>query len=41
LQALPRNATPITEYENRDQAFTEVAEGIRRLIDQTAAQTIS
>lgn len=33
LQALPRNATPITEYENRDEAFTEVALGIEKLVD--------
>ena len=33
LQALPRNAVPITEYPNRDVAFTEVANGIERLVD--------
>ncbi|MEO6187506.1 MAG: toll/interleukin-1 receptor domain-containing protein [Ginsengibacter sp.] len=33
LQALPRNATPITEYENRDEGFTEVAIGIEKLVD--------
>lgn len=33
LQALPRNAQPITEFENRDAAFTEVANGIERLVD--------
>ncbi len=33
LQALPRNAQPITEYANRDVAFTEVANGIERLVD--------
>ena len=37
LQALPHNATPITEYENRDQAFTEVATGIERLVDHILA----
>src|SRR5438045_790023 len=25
LQALPRNAKPVTEYPNRDDAFTEIA----------------
>ena len=37
LQALPRNATPISEYENRDLAFTEVATGIERLVDHILA----
>jgi len=27
LQALPRNATAVTEYPNRDDAFTEIAKG--------------
>ncbi len=31
LQALPRDATPITSWENRDEAFLDVARGIRRL----------
>ncbi|MFD1161708.1 toll/interleukin-1 receptor domain-containing protein [Hwangdonia seohaensis] len=33
LQALPRNAKPISEYADRDAAFTEVATGIERLVD--------
>ncbi len=33
LQALPRNATPITQYPNKDDAFTEVAQGIEALVD--------
>jgi TIR domain len=33
LQALPRNGRPVTEYANRDDAFTEVSAGIRRLVD--------
>ena len=33
LQALPRNAQPITEFEDRDAAFTEIATGIERLVD--------
>lgn len=33
LQALPRNATPVTEYANRDEAFTEIAIGIEKLVD--------
>ena len=33
LQALPRNAKPVTEYTNRDEAFTEIAQGIESLVD--------
>ena len=33
LQALPRNAKPVTEYANRDAAFTEIAIGVERLVD--------
>ena len=33
LQALPRNAKPVTEYLNRDEAFTEIAIGIESLVD--------
>ena len=33
LQALPRNAKPVTEYANRDEAFTEIAHGIESLVD--------
>jgi hypothetical protein len=37
LQALPRNATPVTEYPNRDDAFTEIAIGIEKLVDHINA----
>ncbi len=33
LQALPRNGKPVTEYTNRDEAFTEIARGIESLVD--------
>jgi hypothetical protein len=33
LQALPRNAKPVTEYANRDEAFTEISVGIEKLVD--------
>src|SRR5437762_11205954 len=33
LQALPRNAKPVTEYPNRDEALTEIAVGIEKLVD--------
>lgn len=38
LQALPRNATPVTEYANRDEAFTEIAIGIEKLVDYIRAK---
>ena len=38
LQALPRNATPVTEYPNRDAAFTEIAVGIEKLVDHVNAK---
>lgn len=38
LQALPRNATPVTEYPNRDTAFTEIAVGIEKLVDHVNAK---
>jgi len=34
LQALPRDARPVTEWANPDQAFLTVAEGIRMVLDQ-------
>lgn len=33
LQAPPRNATPVTEYPDRDAAYTEIAQGIEQLVD--------
>lgn len=33
LQSLPRNAKPVTEYANRDEAFTEIAVGVEKLVD--------
>jgi len=41
LQALPRNATPVTEYANRDAAFTEIAVGIEKLVDTVNAKNKS
>jgi hypothetical protein len=34
LQALPRHARPITEYADRDIAYTEIAEAVEQLVDQ-------
>ena len=33
LQALPRNARPVVDYPSRDDAFTEIAEGIAKLVN--------
>lgn len=33
LQALPRDGTPVTAYPSRDDAFTEIAAGIEKLVD--------
>jgi hypothetical protein len=38
LQALPKNATPITEYPDRDAAYTEVARGVEQLVDHINEQ---
>lgn len=34
LQALPKNAAPVTNWENRDRAFADIARGIRRAVAQ-------
>jgi hypothetical protein len=39
LQALPKNATPVTEYSDRDEAFTEIAQGVERLVDEMNQQS--
>ena len=38
LQALPRNAKPVTEYANRDEAFTEIVREITKLVDYVNAK---
>src|SRR5712664_3291079 len=37
LQALPTDAKPITTWRNRDEAFTNVAAGIRRVIEDLSS----
>jgi hypothetical protein len=37
LQALPKNAKPITTWENRDEAFLNVAQSIRRVVQELSA----
>ncbi|MBO0798106.1 MAG: toll/interleukin-1 receptor domain-containing protein [Blastocatellia bacterium] len=34
LQALPKDARPVTTWPNRDEAFTNISEGIRRAIER-------
>lgn len=33
LQALPKNAKPVTSFKDQDQAFTDIAQGIRRVAE--------
>src|SRR5436305_2171034 len=33
LQALPKNARPVTKWPNRDEAFSDVAEGILNVVE--------
>jgi hypothetical protein len=37
LQALPQNAKPITRWEDRDEAFLNVVEGIKKAISQATS----
>ena len=37
LQALPRDGKPVTTWTNRDEAFTDVARGIREAAKSLAA----
>ncbi|MET0622584.1 MAG: tetratricopeptide repeat protein [Pyrinomonadaceae bacterium] len=34
LQALPKNARPVTKWPNRDEAFTDIAKGIRKAAEE-------
>ena len=34
LQALPKDAKPIETWRNRDEAYANVAEGIRRVVEK-------
>src|SRR5688572_21245663 len=33
LQALPKGGKPVTEFADRDDAFTDIASGVRMLVD--------
>jgi hypothetical protein len=37
LQALPKNGKPVTKWTNRDEAFTDIARGIRDVAEGLAA----
>ena len=39
LQALPRDARPVSEWQNRDQAWLDVAQGLQRLISSQGSRS--
>jgi TIR domain/Effector-associated domain 9 len=41
LQALPKSATPITTWQDQDQAFLNVAQGIRKVVEEMAKSKTS
>jgi len=41
LQALPTDAKPVTSWPNQDEAFTDVARGIRRVVEELASYSQS
>lgn len=38
LQALPKGARPVTDFPDKDDAFTDIASGIRTLVDNLLAK---
>ena len=40
LQALPRNAEPVTNWPNLDQAFADIARGIRRAVEELTGKKV-
>ncbi len=38
LQALPKNALPVTNWSNLDQAFTDIARGIRKAVEELSGK---
>jgi hypothetical protein len=40
LQALPKNATPVTSWPNQDEAWTDIAKGIRRVAEKLATNPL-
>jgi hypothetical protein len=41
LQALPKKAKPITSWDNKDEAFFDVATGIRKVVEKLREKAIS
>jgi internalin A len=41
LQALPKDATPVTSWSNRDEAWNDVARGLRSLVDDIHNRRVS
>ncbi|MGH6900100.1 MAG: toll/interleukin-1 receptor domain-containing protein [Geminicoccaceae bacterium] len=40
LQALPRDGKPVTSWTNPDEAFTDVAHGIRQVVEEFRARKV-
>lgn len=40
LQALPKNAKPVTSWRNMDEALTDVAKGIRLVISEMQSEDL-
>ena len=38
LQALPKNAKPVTQWSDRDEAFLNISQGLRRAVTEFAQQ---
>lgn len=41
LQALPKNSKPVTLWQNRDEAFFKVAEGIRKAVEELLTKSVT
>lgn len=41
LQVLPQNKTPITSWDNRDEAWTEVTKSIRAVVQDILKQRLA
>lgn len=39
LQGLPKDAKPVTEFTDREAAFLEIAQGIRRVVDYKSSMS--
>ncbi|MEO7306763.1 MAG: hypothetical protein ABIR78_09000 [Ferruginibacter sp.] len=38
LQALPTEAKPVSSFADKDEAYTDVAKGIRKVVDYMLSQ---